>query len=61
LDLGIFAIPLLLNALTDMPDIWFPLLRDITNENPVSPEIQGDYSKMTEAWQEWGRRAGHTI
>jgi hypothetical protein len=37
------VVPLLLLALRDMPDHWFPLLRDITKENPVNPDDRGDY------------------
>jgi hypothetical protein len=55
-DLGWDAVPLLLKALQDMPDLWFPALREITNENPVPLEHRGDYRKMTDAWIAWGRQ-----
>ena len=56
--LGRPAVPLLLEALRTMPDFWFPALRDITKANPVNPNDRGDYDKMVNAWQEWGRRRG---
>lgn len=48
-------VPLLLEALREMPDMWFPALREITNENPVHPDDRGNYDKMSEAWRAWGR------
>lgn len=57
-NLGWNAVPLLLKALRDMPDFWFPMLRDITHENPVQPEDRGDFKKMTDAWLGWGRAKG---
>ena len=51
-------LPMLLEALRGMPDLWFPLLREITKENPVNPDDRGDYQKMSDAWLAWGRERG---
>jgi hypothetical protein len=56
--LGWDAVPLLIKALHETPDLWFPALREITGENPVHPNDRGDYTKMTEAWTAWGRAKG---
>jgi hypothetical protein len=58
-DLGPAALPLLLRALRDMPDIWFPMLIEITKANPVKREDRGDYRKMADAWTTWGREKGY--
>lgn len=57
-DLGWPIVPMLLQALRGMPDLWFPLLREITKENPVKPDDRGDYQKMSDAWLVWGRERG---
>jgi hypothetical protein len=56
--MGWNAVPLLLRALKDRPDYWFPALREITGENPVTPERKGDYDKMSESWRQWGQNKG---
>lgn len=56
--LGTPAIPLLLRALEERPSYWFPLLREISHENPVSDSDLGDYDKMANAWLAWGRERG---
>lgn len=53
--LGWPVVPLLLNALTAAPDFWFPMLRDITGENPVAFSDRGYFNKMREQWLAWGR------
>lgn len=58
ISVGWSAVPLLLDALVTIPDFWFPLLRDITGENPVLPEERGFYDKMSEKWLAWGRNKG---
>jgi hypothetical protein len=58
ISMGWDAVPLLLKALQDTPDYWFPALSHITGENPVGPAIRGDYDKMTEVWLGWGRQRG---
>jgi hypothetical protein len=57
-DLGWPIVPMLLGALRENPDLWFPFLRDITRENPVNRDDRGDYDKMTNAWLTWGRNKG---
>jgi hypothetical protein len=56
--LGWAAVPALLNALVAKPDFWFPILRDITGENPVPPEERGFYDLMTDRWRVWGKQKG---
>jgi hypothetical protein len=60
-NLGPVIVPMLLQALQEMPDFWFPLLREITKENPVKPDERGDYKKMSDAWLAWGRGRGLII
>ena|ERR1051326_3987663 len=57
-SMGWNAVPFLLRALKDKPDYWFPVLREITGENPVAPEDRGDYEKMSESWRRWGQNKG---
>lgn len=52
------AVPFLLKALQVSPDYWFPILHEITGENPVHPNDRGDYNKMRDAWLSWGRDRG---
>ena len=56
--LGPSIVPMLLEVLVTKPDIWFPLLRDITGENPVPLEERGIYDLMVERWRSWGRQKG---
>ena len=43
----------------DEPDQWFWALRAITGENPVKPDLQGNFRSMAHAWFEWAEREGH--
>jgi hypothetical protein len=56
--LGPSIVPMLLEVLVTKPDLWFPLLRDITGENPVPLEERGVYDLMVERWRAWGRGKG---
>jgi hypothetical protein len=57
-SLGWAIVPMLLDALITTPDFWFPILRDITGENPVPEEERGFYDLMTDRWRVWGQQKG---
>jgi hypothetical protein len=60
IGMGETAVPLILHDLqANGPDDWFWALTAITGENPIRPEMAGDMRRMTEAWLEWGIRAGY--
>ena|SRR5258708_4684946 len=59
IGMGEPAIPLILKDLSENgPDDWFWALTAITDENPITKEIVGNMVAMTEAWLQWGKRAG---
>jgi len=53
--LGTSALPLILAALRDEGGLWFEALRKITGEDPVTPDIRGDFTKMRDRWILWGQ------
>ena len=60
IGLGEDAVPLILHEIEmSGPDHWFWALSAITRENPITAEIAGNLTKMSEAWLEWGRRRGY--
>ena len=60
IGMGEPAISLILNDLVQNgPDDWFWALTAITDENPITKEIAGNMAAMTEAWLQWGRKAGY--
>lgn len=60
--MGEDAVPLILSDLAQNgPDHWFWALAAITRHNPVTPAIEGDIRKMTEAWLKWGMDKGYPI
>ncbi len=61
IEMGLPAIPLILEELRREPDQWFWALESITDENHVPPKAAGRVRLMAEAWLEWGRRKGHLI
>ncbi|MBI3822408.1 MAG: hypothetical protein HY289_06980 [Planctomycetes bacterium] len=58
-DLGPVVIPLLLRELEKEPDHWFWALKELTGENPVTPEARGNVVEMTKCWIEWGKAKGY--
>lgn len=59
IGMGERAIPSLIAQLRsegDQPDQWFWALRAITGENPVKPEEQGNFKKMSKAWITWSEQ-----
>jgi hypothetical protein len=41
------------------PDHWFWALQVLTRANPVSEEDEGNLSRMSRAWLEWGASQGY--
>ena len=59
IELGIPAIPLILEELIQRPNHWSVALRSITGENPVSPDDAGYIQRVTNAWIRWGTEQGY--
>ena len=58
IGMGCRALPLILHQLIvegEEPDMWFWALCAITSADPVTDDMRGDFSKMAEAWINWGR------
>jgi hypothetical protein len=55
-DLGRAALPMVLGELKERPDFWFPALRAITGEDPVTDQMRGKFDEMRMAWLSWARR-----
>lgn len=58
IEMGWFAVPLMLRSLQLEPDHWFEALGRITGENPVAIEDAGNMRKMADAWIKWGTAKG---
>jgi hypothetical protein len=58
IELGAAVIPLLLEELEREPDHWFWALKELTNENPVTPASRGNVTEMAKCWIEWGKQKG---
>ena len=50
------VVPLLLEKLKTLPDYWFGMLRDITDENPVAFDHRGYYHSMVNDWLDWDEK-----
>src|ERR1700730_15872077 len=60
IGMGESALPFILQDLSENgPDDWFWALTAITDENPIKKEIAGNMAAMTEAWLQWGKKAGY--
>ena len=59
IGMGEDTIPLILSELERRPDHWFWALHSITGADPISDHSQGNLSKMTGDWLEWGREMGY--
>jgi len=55
IGMGPDVIPIILRQLKRTPDFWFWALKCLSDVDPVTREIRGDISAMTEAWLDWGR------
>jgi hypothetical protein len=58
MNMGMAAVPLILDDLRREPDHWFVALKRITGEDPVPDEARGDLDRMAEAWLNWGLTHG---
>ena len=62
IGMGELAIPLILkDPAVNGPNDWFWALTAITDENPITKKIAGNMAAMTEAWLQWGRKAGYLL
>jgi hypothetical protein len=61
IGMGWEALPLILRDLKESKADWFWALTAITGANPISAELAGNISKMTEAWLEWAKAKGFDI
>jgi hypothetical protein len=60
IGMGDSAVSLILHDLVENgPNDWFWALTSITDANPISQEIAGNMIRMTEAWVQWGKKAGY--
>lgn len=59
--MGKAVIPFLLEDLDQNPIYWLPVLRQITQANPVLPEQRGKVKQMAGAWLDWGKREGYIV
>lgn len=57
--LGVEAVPLILEDLRREPGFWIWALEEMTGENPVPAQDEGDLTAMARAWVEWGAARGH--
>lgn len=59
IGMGPSAIPFLLRELETQPDQWFWALQAITEENPVPPASNGNWTAMAQEWIAWGKKKGY--
>lgn len=58
IGMGLPVVPLILAELRDEPHHWFWALEVITDTDPIPDDVDGDVSRMREAWLKWGREQG---
>lgn len=58
IGMGLAVVPLILEELRAEPHHWYWALEAITGDNPVPVDVDGDMSRIREAWLEWGRQQG---
>ena len=61
IGMGWEVLPLILRDLKESKADWFWALTAITGANPISEEIAGNVTQMTEAWLRWARAKGYDI
>ena len=61
IGMGWEVLPLILRDLKESKADWFWALTAITGANPISEEIAGNITRMTEAWLQWARAKGYDI
>lgn len=55
MQMGISAIPLILEELERQPDHWFYALTQLTQENPIPVDFDGTVADAADLWISWGR------
>jgi hypothetical protein len=60
-DIGPPAVKFILRRMEkgDVHVHWFPVLKDISGQDPVPPEIRGNIPQMARAWTDWGKARGY--
>lgn len=58
IGLGEPAVKFILQSMEKQYDDWFYALRAITGEDPVTADMAGDVTRMSDAWIQWGRAKG---
>jgi hypothetical protein len=61
IGMGCEVLPLILRDLRESNADWFWALTAITGANPISTEIAGNITRMTEAWLQWARAKGYDV
>ena len=61
IGMGWEVLPLILRDLKESNADWFWALTAITGANPISTEIAGNITRMTEAWLQWARAKGYDV
>ena len=61
IGMGWEVLPLILRDLKESSADWFWALTAITGANPISEEIAGNITRMTEAWLQWARAKGYDV
>lgn len=59
IEMGVRAIPLILQDMQHHPGHWSMALQEITGENPVPKVAAGHVTQVADAWVEWGRNKGY--
>lgn len=56
IDMGLVALPFILDELSKKPDHWFVAIEKITGQRPyIAPEYAGNVQKLSEVWLTYGR------
>ena len=58
IGMGKAALPFLLSELDHSPGHWFPALKAISGEDPVTATDIGNITAMRDAWLTWGKQRG---
>ena len=59
ISMGLSVVEHILKDLMKSPKPWFYALYVITGETPIPESAAGNMRQMTDAWIEWGKKAGH--
>jgi hypothetical protein len=61
IGMGPSVVPLLLRELSARSGHWFTALHLITEADPLTPAIYGDFEAIRLAWLAWGRAHGYAV